>query len=222
MIIAGPQEKEGILTMKKAMLLLFSVAVCIYADMVGTAANGRKVILKDDGTWFFDSITSVETAKSTESDGFRDFTWGMSQAKVKAIEKSKFIPDVSTDKILGYQTSVAGLGALVTYVFVNDKLYKGKYVFVEEHSNRNDYISDYESIKKILVKKYGEPKESNTIWKNVLYRDDYQDWGMALSIGHLVFYSEWETATTDISLTMHGDNYKISFEAEYLSKNSGK
>lgn len=69
----------------------------------------------------------------------------------------------------------------VVYVFVRGKLVRTKYVIVEEHSNRNDYIRDYKSLKTQLSKKYGAPIEDETIWKNSLYKDDREEWGFAVS-----------------------------------------
>ena len=45
-----------------------------------------------------------------------------------------------------YSTNVASLDALVGYYFVEDKLYSAKYLFQEKHSNRNDFISDFNKI----------------------------------------------------------------------------
>jgi hypothetical protein len=44
----------------------------------------------------------------------------------------------------------------VIYIFAGDKLTRAKYSIIEEHSNKNDYISDYKAIKELLTKKYGK------------------------------------------------------------------
>lgn len=48
--------------------------------------------------------------------------------------------------------------------------------------------------------------------------DDREEWGFAVSLGHLVYFSTWETSETEISEALYGDNYKISFSIEYTSK----
>jgi len=52
-----------------------------------------------------------------------------------------------------------------------------------------------------------------------LYKDDPQDWGMAVSAGHMIKYAKWETNTTNISIIMTGDNYEITTMVGYESKN---
>ena len=41
---------------------------------------------------------------------------------------------------------------------------------------------------------------------------------MAVSIGHLVFVSAWETDRTQIYLLLKGENYKLSVGLVYTSK----
>ena len=70
---------------------------------------------------------------------------------------------------------------------------------------------------KNLIKKYGEPDESNEHWLNDLYQDDYQEWGVPVSIGHLVYFTTWNTDGTSICLALTGENYEISLNIEYSS-----
>ena len=85
-------------------------------------------------------------------------------------------------------------------------------------SNKNDYIADYKNLKEILAEKYGSPLFDREVWKNELYRDDYQDWGLAISVGHLVYATQWETDKTYISILLQGDNFKINLGIYYESK----
>ena len=89
---------------------------------------------------------------------------------------------------------------------------------MEKHTNKNLYINDYESLKEILTKKYGKPEIDKVIWKNDLFKSAKQDWGTAISIGHLEYFSSWETPTTYINLGLNGDNYKISLTLGYESR----
>ena len=146
---------------------------------------------------------------------FRKSEWGASKAQVKNDENLKLLQE--DDNILAYQSTVLGLDALIGYIFTDNKLTRGKYIFQEKHSNKSDFISDYESLKRILTKKYGEPNEDKTIWKNDLYKDDYEDWGTAISIGHLLYYATWETEKSEITLMLSGENYKIDLLIEFGS-----
>lgn len=65
-------------------------------------------------------------------------------------------------------------------------------------------------------------KKDETFWKNDLYKDDYSHWGTAISMGHLIYYSSWETDSTEINNMLMGDNFNISCIVEYRSKNLNK
>ena len=149
---------------------------------------------------------------------FRKAKWGMSMAQVKASE-SLSIKNKDKDKdVLIYKTKILNNNVALVYSFINDKLVSGHYVVEEKHSNKNDYIADYKDFKKILTKKYGKPKMDRTMWKDDLYKSDVSSWGMAVSIGHLVYGSSWETDETKINDTLLGDNYQISLIIAYVSK----
>lgn len=147
---------------------------------------------------------------------FRKTTWGMTKDQVKKTETSEILKE--TDEVLAYRAELAGYESFVIYIFAGDKLTRAKYSIIEQHSNKNDYISDYNSIKELLEKKYGTPKEDEKVWKNDLYKDDYSQWGFAVSLGHLMYYSSWETDRTSVFFLLNGENYEIETVIEYTSK----
>lgn len=181
-------------------------------------------VTQDDKTWTPDNkprdIIKVAknfdgkvTAKSKTS--FRKTRWGMSRDQVKHAETAKLLKE-SGDRFF-YDVRVGGLEAFLIYEFIKDKLVAAKYTFYEKHSNRNNYLTDYSSIKKILKNKYGEPIKENTYWDNDLYKDDYQSFGTAVAVGHLSKFSEWKAPDTQIMLSIYGDNFEITHSVEYLS-----
>jgi len=184
-----------------------------YGQKTAITEDGERVILKDDGTW---ELIKEESKPKSETD-FRKASWGMSREQIKALENNLKIT-MEKEEYLGYQTQIAGLDCNLIYFFTNNKLVRGRYFFTEPHSNRNDYILDYTTLKKLLEKKYGEASEDEQIWKNDLYKDDYDQWGFAVCVGHLVYYAKWETDITIIYLSLNGENYEISLMIEYQSK----
>jgi len=197
--------------MKYGVMFLL-IVFCLHAnaeDIKAITTDGKSVLLHKNGKWEFD-----EKVEKNSEFSFRKTNWGMSKAQVKKTETGKIIND---DNVLGYEAKIAGLDALIAYIFVDNKLVRAKYIFTQKHSNKTDYISDYSSIQKILNKKYGKPESDDTYWKNDLYKDDYQSWGMALAVGHLTKYSNWNVADTKVWLSINGDNYKVSHSAEYSS-----
>ena len=159
---------------------------------------------------------SLYATEGTKYD-FRKTNWGMSKEQVKEIEDKK--PDFEDDATLGYDVKIGGDDFACMYSFLQNKLYNSGYVFTGKHTNKNLYINDYKKLKETLTKKYGEPiKDIPGVWKNDLYKSDKQNWGMAVSVGHLVYGTSWETSTTKISLMLSGDNFKISLVVSYTSK----
>ena len=148
---------------------------------------------------------------------FRKTKWGMPIAQVKSSEPLDVAKE--NENLLGYKTNVIGKDVFVAYFFVDNQLVRARYVLAESHTNKNDFITDYNDFKEILTKKYGKPKQNETFWRNDLYKDDYSDWGTAISLGHLIYLSSWETQDTEINNMLMGENYDISCIVEYSSKN---
>ncbi|MBA7580090.1 hypothetical protein ES708_21977 [subsurface metagenome] len=148
---------------------------------------------------------------------FRKTNWGMSVEQVKATEKNKIVLEDEKTLATG-RVQVDGKECIYVYYFLEDKLYRTGYGFMEKHTNKNLHIDDYEDLKEILTKKYGKPVLDKVTWKNDLFKNDKQNWGTAISIGHLDYFSSWETSTTFISLGLNGDNYKISLTLGYYSR----
>lgn len=151
---------------------------------------------------------------------FRNVNWGASPQEVKIVEKVSLVSE--TSRLLVYRGRLANLNAVFGYHFVNGRLCRGSYMFEEKHTNRNAYISDYERINTLLKKKYGEPIVDYSRWLNDLYRDDSQQWGLAVSIGHLGFITEWATERTHIKHMLNGDNFKVTHGLIYDDKTAKK
>ncbi|MBA7515713.1 hypothetical protein ES705_07756 [subsurface metagenome] len=161
-----------------------------------------------------ENISETQTTTTYQYD-FRKVNWGMSKEEVKATEDKE--PDSEFDNSLVYYAKIDGDDYLCGYTFLEDKLHNTGYVFIGEHSNKNDYIQDYKNLKEILTKKYGKPWSDRTTWDNDLFKDDRSQWGLAVSIGHLSYGNIWETSTTYITLWLDGDNYEISLGVAYDS-----
>jgi hypothetical protein len=149
---------------------------------------------------------------------FRNVQWGMSKEEVKKYENSELTSDI--EEGLGYQNlRVARFDTVLTYHFnVNNELFSAGYYLIHEHSNKNDFIDDFDYLKELLIEKYGEPKEDEIIWKDDLYKDDPSDWGMAIFTGDLIYKSLWENEDLIVELRLKGDNYKKEFTILYKSK----
>ena len=185
---------------KALSIILLSVLFCC----IGNASVG---IAKDTNNAVIEKLNDFT---------FRKTKWGMTISEVKALESLKVVRE--GDNQLTYKTEVARKDVLLLYTFINNQLVSATYLLISPHSNKNDYIQDYRDFKLILEKKYGKPERDETVWKNELFQDQLSGWGTAVSIGHLVFYSEWETLLTNIRTTVLGDNFDITCGVHYSSK----
>ena len=161
--------------------------------------------------------SSIKTEEArNETFDFRQIRWGMSRDQVKASEATP--PLVSNNEMIGFKTEVAGKEANCMYGLVDDKVALGMYQLQDLHSNKNDYFEDFAQFKKILAEKYGTPKVDEVEWKKKTYKDDPEDWGLAVSIGDLIYRAKWETDRTNILLILYGDKYDVTLMVRYDSK----
>ena len=198
-----------------AILTLTSIA---YSDQTAITEDGRKVLLKDDGTWEY---IKEDPNKSTKYH-FRETKWGMSKNAVKATEKLDKVAENITEYRQGFafNASVTGLQCFIHYYFTeDDKLALGLYDFTEEYTNLNKHIDDYNSIKSLLTKKYGKPLDlPEIVWNNDLYRNDPSGYGMSVSLGYHTYMAKWHTNDTEIVLSLTGDNFEVNLTVRYESK----
>lgn len=160
-------------------------------------------------------VLCVTAPVSALCDDFRGNNWGDSEAAVRQVAGE---PMQSKDGTWFYEVSINGLDAYLFYQFVAGKLTTAGYMFQESHTNDNAYITDYSGIKELLTQKYGAPKVDDSTWLNDLYSDDPSHYGFAISMGHLVKRTMWETETTKIMHALQGDNYEINHGLVYSSK----
>lgn len=156
------------------------------------------------------------TDSSITSFDFRKANWGMTKEQVKKAETGKL--EGEQDDHLTYSDHVAGKNVKITYTFRNHVLVRCSYMFKEEHTNKNLFISDYEEIKRILSDRYGPPSAEHVNWANHIYRDDPAKWGIAVSLGHLSYLSFWDTNTTKLYHVLLGNDHKIALGTTYESK----
>lgn len=186
-------------------------------SLTAVTPGGKSVLLKSDGSWVFQA-SAAERSESSNA-GFRKTTWGMDRTEVIASENNDDYEE--GENFLGYSGQIAGLPCTIRYVFVRDSLVRGKLAFTVQHANNNDFLDDFEKLKGMLIKKYGCPGEDETVWKDDLYKDDYNERGMAVSCGHLVNLAKWDLGETQISCELSGDNYEIELSIHYTSKSLG-
>jgi len=162
---------------------------------------------------------SMLLAASDQRD-FRQTTWGMNSSQIVSAEGKMpaFQDKGSPIQILGYSDQIANLDCQVFYILAYDQLVRTKYMISEKHTNKTEYLSDYDRLKEVLSNKYGKPVSDDIYWKNNLYKSDPSEWGMAVAVGHMAKFTRWESLRTTIILCLTGDNFEINLGIEYSSK----
>ncbi len=156
------------------------------------------------------------TAQTEKPTDFRKTSWGMTRERVKAVESSKLIKE--DERGLFYSSELTGFGdVLIGYIFAQGKLVRTSYVSEVRHTNSNAFIEDFTHLKSILTEKYGKPESDDVVWLDDLYKDDPDNWGMAVSAGHLVYDAAWKTKTTNILEKLKGDNFDVTLIVQYSS-----
>ena len=163
------------------------------------------------------ALVAAQTERPTD---FRKTAWGMTREQVKAVESSKLMKE--DERGLFYSSELSGFGeVLIGYIFAEGKLVRTSYLSQVRHTNSNAFIEDFSKIKSILTEKYGKPESDDVVWLDNLYKDDPDNWGMAVSAGHLVYDTVWKTKTTRILEKLKGDNFDVTLIVQYTSLELG-
>lgn len=152
---------------------------------------------------------------ATLASDFREVSWGMSKNEVKKIEVGlKVVED--KEGSLVYSETVAGKDVLLSYDFIDNKLYSGIYMFTKTHENENKYISDLTAINGILKQKYGNPKTGHN-WSNKTFYKDIDRWGFAVTRGDVDFSFYWDNGETFIVNKLTGGNGKATHMVTFIN-----
>ena len=154
---------------------------------------------------------------------FKSFCWGDTQETVIAKEGNPLLSSEMTNRdvtYIAYNTTVAGKKAILAYYFSDQGLFTVRYILQESHSNENMYITDYEAIRSAITKKYGDPLFDFESWQDDSKKSYYANRkGDALSYGYLTYFTMYSLERTSISMQMSADNYEISTNIQFESKN---
>lgn len=150
----------------------------------------------------------------------RNSEFGMSLKQVVNIEKEKLLE--KGDDYLFYSTTMNNYDYRLLYNFVDNKLYRIIYSLNENFVNMNNYITSYKDMKDKLTEKYGKPTGEEENWNNDLYKDDAENYGLAVSIGHLSYTTYWVTNNIEIHMLLSGEEYKVTSLIYYIDTNLAK
>ena len=74
-----------------------------------------------------------------------------------------------------YKDTLLGRTVYVGYVFFNEKLFLGNYLFVTEYENHSEHVlEDYHKLKFALTEKYSEPEPQRPLDENHLKLSEWK------------------------------------------------
>ena len=179
---------------------------------VDEVANEQSVVEQEekDDVPIEDPVQIQDEVKSEEESeaNFRNSSWGDSKDTIKNNESNL---ELTEDDDLGLTYNgekLVDLEVLTSYYIDKDYgLYRGLYYVTEEHLNENSYVDDYYTLQEALEKKYGKEYDEQMLWMDDSYKDDPNNYGIAVVTGNLLFSTKWEIGNTEIILALQGDNY---------------
>lgn len=154
---------------------------------------------------------------------FRKSNWGDSEKQVRKFEGDVDWYEYETDhqSAITFEGKVGGRDVYIAFLFTDDKLYSGRYIFMDKHSNENDYLDDYNAIESFLVEKYGK-KKPDMQWSSrdleEMFGGRAENYGYQLNRGNLTIINSWETETTEIEHSLEGEDYEIVHRLFYTHK----
>jgi len=169
---------------------------------------------------FFAVLPMIESGLVAQTLDFRNTSWGMDRAQVVVTEGMP--PNQTAERggeiVLRYESArLAGIFCRVVYILARDKLVRTKYVFQQEHSDKNDFLSDFVRVDAFLIGMMESPTEQRVLWRNEVYKTEPQHYGIAVSLGQLLYSTQWKGTRTIVTHALTGENGVITHEVEYAS-----
>lgn len=159
--------------------------------------------------------SSPENIGKNEYD-FRKTKWGMSKEEVKNTEQGEIV--FESDKKIDYHTTMMGVNSKIGYTFRDDELIRASSFFSDEHNTNDEYIEQYEVIKKALKKQYGRTVIDTIQQKDPSMRIDPDKTSDAVCNGELLYAAQWDLPGSDVQLLLRGENSKCILSILYISE----
>lgn len=128
---------------------------------------------------------------------FRNSTWGDTREEVMIVEGRV---DTGPNWLV-YESQAGGKKAFILFIFIDDSLELGSYIFSENHNNNIQYLYDFHEINELIAKRHGEPRrkiEIITHNSDIASRSDLNEL-QKLELGAISFRSVWFIENTTIT-----------------------
>lgn len=145
---------------------------------------------------------------------FRNFEW--KTIKDSIIEKEGNDYNRSFNNKLIYQRNLGKYICDVIYIFENNRLIEGQYIFKIQEDKAWKNIDDYDYIQKLLTEKYDIPKEDKTFVNSQKIKNfDSDNVDYYFLQGFIKYYTYWQIQDAIIRLYFGCENEKVVLRATY-------
>lgn len=191
-----------------SILIIMLTASCAANDNVhidGTEADGFVVATP--------SPTAQPTLEPEERD-FRGMKWGMSLSDVTNAEGTGY-RTVAEGVIRYNNLTVGNLPVEAEYIFEDGMLSSCIYYTTHTHEDTNEFINEYNELKKRYINKYGSHKYSEQKWGKGVSKS--MDRAEAIEKGYMMYRTGWEIGNTSVNIVLFKDeDSKIKIGIRYL------
>ena len=152
---------------------------------------------------------------------FRKMNWGDSPEILKVTYPDiNFVKELNDDYTgYAYSDNIAGIDAVISYIFNKDELIFGTYYFTIDRSRvySKDYLKDYNTISLRLSEKYSMTDAHE--WFNDSFEGQPNQLSVAISLGHVSLGENTFTESgTYISHTLEESEGSLKHILLYMSK----
>lgn len=196
------------------------ILICIVAILSGCQGGAESKTSNETQTINQEDTESRSDDTKREDVDFRNAKWGDDIETVKKYEKEIEL-DGENEVLFGI-TKINSIDSVACYYFDDGKLYEAGYVFAPQYANEGQYISSYESMKELLIKKYGTPASDEIIPMEEQDMIDYVGPASALNYGYVTYRTMWYDGDTEIGMIMYSENYDVNWGIVYSDKNYEK
>lgn len=167
----------------------------------------------------FASLCLFVLAYTAFGQDFQGIPWGTPIDEIADLKGQDLqtLQNEQFDAVYYYRGTAEGSDAAIFFYEKDGKLVQGAHSFVAAHDEFNGYIDDYQAMKQVLTTRYGPPQKDVVEWKDEQYRAEPASWGRAVSLGHLVYLTEWNTPQSLVRMWMGAENGYIIHSVLYTS-----
>lgn len=168
-----------------------------------------KVVVKSDISYDFDRLRS--------SDTFRGIPWGASKQQILEVDNNE--RKENGDDYLVLSGQLSDINVDISFFFWRGHFIKGTYFTTDSWKDFAGYLEKYEYLKRVLIKKYGQPKIDLRNWTDVQFKNTPDRWLQALGKGHVEYFAIWQKDNVVIQIELGSKNANPGIKIEYYIDN---